>query len=170
MNYKTNCERISSELIPYLDGRANAAEQSAVESHAAVCPACRERIEEFRKLFGVLNQMPAIEPSAAFDARVRERISAEPRGSLFDWLVPAPRLAFALAILLALSVWMGKFPTAENSVATAQSEQDFHVIKDLGVLENYDVLKGFDALSELPVATQEPDHSQPDQHQKDGQI
>ena len=50
MNYKTNCERISSELIPYLDGRANAAEQSAVESHAAVCPACRERIEEFRKL------------------------------------------------------------------------------------------------------------------------
>jgi len=84
--------------------------------------------------------------------------------------VPAPRLAFALAILLALSVWMGKFPTAENAVATAQSEQDFHVIKDLGVLENYDVLKGFDALSELPVSTQEPEQTQQDQQPKDGQI
>ncbi|MFZ0037953.1 MAG: zf-HC2 domain-containing protein [Candidatus Acidiferrales bacterium] len=170
MTYKVNCERISSAMIPYLDGRASAAEQSAVESHAAVCPECRERIEEFRKLFGVLNEMPLIEPSGAFDARLRERISAEPRRNVFDWFMPAPRLAFALAMLLALSVWMGKFQQADNSVATSQSEQDFHVIKDLGVLENYDVLKGFDALSELPVSTQEPAQPQQEQPQKDGQI
>jgi anti-sigma factor RsiW len=170
MNYTVNCDRISSAMIPYLDGRASAAEQSAVEAHAAVCPLCRERIEEFRKLFGVLNEMPMIEPSGAFDPRVRQRIAAEPRRSAFEWLLPAPRLAFALAMLLVVSVWIGKFQPADNSVATSQSEQDFHVIKDLGVLENYDVLKSFDALSELPVAAQEPAQTQQEQPQKDGQI
>jgi anti-sigma factor RsiW len=169
MNYKVNCERISTALVPYLDGRASAAEQSAVEAHAAVCPACRERIEEFRQLFGVLNEMPVVQPSVAFDARLRERISEEPRPSFLQWL-PAPRFAFALAMLLALSIWMGKFQPAENSAVSAQSEQDFHVIKDLGVLENYDVLKGFDALSELPVSTQQPAQTDQDQQQKDGQI
>ena len=170
MNYELNCERISSALIPYLDGRASVAEQRAVEAHAAVCPACHERIEDFRRLVGVLDEMPVIEPSVAFNARLREKIAAEPRQSWFWWFAPSPRLAFSLAMLLALSVWMGKFQPADNTVATTQSEQDFHAIKDLGVLENYDVLKSFDALSELPVAAQEPSETPQDQHQKDGQI
>jgi anti-sigma factor RsiW len=169
MNYQLNCERISSALIPYLDGRASVAEQRAVEAHAAVCVACHERIEEFRRLSGVLNEMPAIEPSPAFNARLREKIAAEPRPGWFWWFAPSPRLAFSLAMLLALSVWMGKLQPVDNSVATIQSEQDFHAIKDLGVLENYDVLKSFDALSELPVAAQEPSDA-PQEQQKDGQI
>jgi len=168
MSYEVNCERISSALIPYLDGRASAAEQRAVEAHAAICPACHERIEEFRRLFGVLNEMPAIEPSAAFNARLRERLAAEPRPNFFRWFLPAPRLAFALAMLLALFLWMGRFQPVDT--ATAQSEQDFHAIKDLGVLENYEMLKSLDALSELPVAAQEPANAPQDQQQKDGQI
>jgi anti-sigma factor RsiW len=170
MNYKVNCERISSALIPYLDGRANTSEQSSVEAHAAVCADCRERIEEFRQLYSVLNEMPVVQPSVAFAARVREHIAAEPQRNWFQWLMPAPRLAFALAMLLALSVWMAKFQSSDNSATSAQSEQDFHVIKDLGVLENYDVLKGFDALSELPVSTQPPAQTDQDQQPKDGQI
>ena len=170
MTYKVNCERVSFALIPYLDGRASPSEQSAVEAHAAVCPECHERIEEFRQLYSVLNEMPVVEPSLAFDARLRQRIAAEPQRQWFQWLLPAPRLAFALAMLLALSVWMGKFQQSDNSAASAQSEQDFHVIKDLGVLENYDVLKGFDALSELPVSTQPPAQTDQDQQPKDGQI
>ena len=172
MKYEVNCERISSTLIPYLDGRASADDQRAVEAHASICPACRQRIEEYRCLSGVLDELPIIEPSAAFNARLRETIAAEPRPGWFAWFMPSPRLAFALAMLLALSVWMGKVqPPADTAVATSQSEQDFHVIKDLGVLENYDVLKGFDALSELPVAAQEQQSQTPqDQQQKDGQI
>ena len=81
MKYETNCERISDSLIPYLDGRASAAEQREVEAHAAVCAACKTRIEEFRSLSVVLDELPRMQPSVAFDARVRQSIAAEPRAS-----------------------------------------------------------------------------------------
>ena len=51
---------------------------------------------------------------------------------------------------MALSVWFARVPT---DVTTAQSDQEFKMIRDLRVLENYDVLKDFSALSELPPAT-----------------
>ncbi len=149
------CEDISRELVAYLDRRANSAERRAVEEHLGACEACRARAEDFRKLWGVLDQMPVIEPSAGFDARLRPRAEAEPRPRWFAWLVPSPRLAFSMALLVALAVWMARLPgnPAPNSTAV-QAEQaqqeDFNAIKDLGVLENYEVLTKFDALSELP--------------------
>jgi len=145
------CEDISNELIAYLDRRANSAERRAVEDHLAGCAACRERAEEFRALWGALDGMPVIEPSPGFDARVRQRVTAEPRPGWFAWLVPQPRLAFSLAMLLALGVWMARLPNRAGYGAPTEQE-DFNAIKDLGVLENYEVLMKFDALSELPAA------------------
>ena len=111
------CEDISKELIAYLDRRANSAERRAVEEHLGACAACRARAEDFRKLWGVLDEMPVIEPSLGFDARLRARAAAEPRPRWFGWLVPQPRLAFSMAFLLALSVWMARLPgTAAPSV------------------------------------------------------
>ena len=154
MKYETNCERITESLISYLDGRAKAAEQREVEAHAAVCAACKTRIEEFRRVSVVLDELPVIAPSGAFDAHLRQRIADEPHPSRLGWLIPAPRLAFSLACLLALSVWTASFEPRlpESPANSAQSEQDFRLIKDLDVLENYDVVKNFDALSELPAA------------------
>lgn len=154
MKYETNCERISESLISYLDGRANAAEQHEVEAHAVVCSACKTRIAEFRSLSVVLDELPKMQPSGAFDAHVRQRIAGEPRTLRFGWLIPAPRLAFSLAALLSFSVWTASLEprVPEAPANSAQSEQDFRLIKDLDVLENYDVVKNFDALSELPAA------------------
>jgi len=98
--------------------------------------------------------VPLVEPSLSFDARIRARIAEEPRRRWVGWLVPQPRLAFAMALLLALSVWMAKLPREGSPVGTEQ--QDFEAIKDLGVLENYDVLSKFDALSEVPVDATAP--------------
>jgi predicted anti-sigma-YlaC factor YlaD len=163
MKDQVSCERVSAALVPYLDGRATVNEQTLVESHVAECGACRTRLEEFGRLMGVLDELPPMQPSPSFDARVRQRISTTPREGWFGWLMPAPRLAFSLALLMCLFVWMGKFEgpammEGSGVTATTQSDQDFRAIRDLGVLENYDVLKGFDALSELPVP---PPRSQP---------
>jgi hypothetical protein len=98
----------------------------------------------------VLDEVPLVEPSLSFDARIRARIAEEPRRGWLGWLVPQPRLAFAMTLLLALSVWMANLPPREGSAAGTE-QQDFEAIKDLGVLENYDVLSKFDALSEVPV-------------------
>ena len=152
-----NCEHIASGLIPYLEGRATHKEKREVEAHLAGCAACRMRAEEFRKLWSVLDEAPITEPSLGFDGRIRQRIAAEPRRGFLDWLLPAPRLVFSLAALLALSILLTKLPPAQSDYSTTISpEKDYQMIKDLGVLENYDVLSNFDALSELPVVRRTP--------------
>jgi anti-sigma factor RsiW len=160
------CEDVSKELIGYLDRRANSAERRQVEEHFTECAACRTRAEEFRHLWSVLEEVPSVEPSFGFDARVRQRVAAEPRPRWFGF-VPQPRLAFSMALLLALSVWMAKLPQPnESPVATAaqtESEQ-FQAIKDLGVLDNYEVLTKFDALSELNPPAAEPIEKLPRSH------
>ena len=95
-----------------------------------------------------------IEPSAAFDVRVRARVAAEPvKQSWWAAFLPAPRGAFAAALLLLASVWLGTRP-----VPQAQIAED-----DIPVLENYDVLSNFDPLTELPQPVQADDATQPNQ-------
>src|SRR2546427_446316 len=103
-----NCTRIETNLMAYLDGRSNAGERREIEAHLKTCPLCRERAEEFRSVSSLLEELPQIEPSAAFDVRVRARVAAEPesRGWL-AWLTPSPRAAFAAMLLLALPLALG---------------------------------------------------------------
>jgi anti-sigma factor RsiW len=156
------CEDVSKELIAYLDGRASSAEREKVEGHLAGCAACRSRAEEMRKVSMLLGEVPAIEPSFGFDARVRQRVAAEPRRGWFGRLVPAPRPAFAVALLIALTVLVAKLPSNRAPVGTTatasaqEQEEDFNAIKNLGVLENYDVLTKFDALAEAPATSSQP--------------
>ncbi|MHB8754881.1 MAG: anti-sigma factor family protein [Candidatus Acidiferrales bacterium] len=151
-----SCEKISNALIAYLDGRASSEDRSVVEAHLKLCTACQERAEEFRRLWQVMAEVPGVEPSLGFDARLRQRIAAAPRPKFWAWMLPAPRFAFSVALLVALSVWVGgRQPRSVSpQIATANSEEQFRMIKDLGVLENYDVLSNFDALSDLPASTQ----------------
>ena len=148
-----NCQRIENNLIAYLDGKANPSQRREVETHLAECAACRERAEQFRALWGVLDELPVISPSPSFDAAVRAHVLREPRRAGFwSWLVPSPRVAFAVTALVVFSVWLSSLPPAHPpaAVAVQSSEADFKMIEDLPVLENYDVLANFDALSELP--------------------
>jgi anti-sigma factor RsiW len=165
------CEDVSKELIAYLDRRANSAERHNVEEHLSACSDCRTRAEELRRLWNVLDEVPMVEPSLGFDARMRARIAEEPRPRWFNWLVPQPRLAFSMALLLALSVWMVQRPQDNSGLAAQSEHEQFQVIKNLDVLENYDVLSKFDALDEVPLEpTPAPaDQAQPnDQQQDDG--
>jgi anti-sigma factor RsiW len=163
------CEDVSNELIAYLDRRANSAERRDVEEHIAVCAGCRTRAEEFRKLWSVLDEVPAIEPSFAFDARLRQRVAAEPRRNWLAWLVPQPRLAFSMVMLIALSVWMATLAPPVPVDTETSTKQQFEMIKDLGVLENYDVLTKLDALSELtPAAAQSVEPKNGKSQQDDG--
>lgn len=163
------CEEVSKGLIAYLDMRMDSAERHEVEEHLVNCAACRARAEEFRSVSSLLGEMPSIEPSFGFDARVRQRVAAEPRRTWLSWFVPQPRLALAAVLLIALTVWVAKLPSSNTGTTaptteTASTEQDFNAIKDLGVLENYDVVTKMDALSELvPAAAQQTEKSEPDQ-------
>jgi len=158
-----SCEKISNGLIAYLDGRANREERRDVEGHLESCAVCRERVEDFRRLWRVMDEVPAIEPSLDFDARLRQRLAAEPQRKTWGWFIPAPRLSFAVALLALLTVWIAARPQSNYTGASAGSEEQFRMINDLGVLENYEVLKNFDPLSDLPAAQEIHDQSQPQQ-------
>jgi anti-sigma factor RsiW len=152
-----NCQRMEKNLIAYLDGKASVSERRKVEAHLAECGECRERAEQFRVLWGVLDEWPAPPPSANFDSRVLANVAQAPaRGSFWAWLVPSPRAAFALTVVVLLSVWLSSMrPSRPAQVVVAQTsggEADFKMIEDLPVLEDYDVLSNFDALSYLPAS------------------
>jgi anti-sigma factor RsiW len=123
-----------------VDGRLKESERRGMEAHLAACAACRLRVNEFRAVTGLLDELPQIEPSAAFDMRVRARVAAEPvKQSWWAWFTPSPRVAFATSLLLLGTVWIG---VNSNQPSIAQ--------EDLPVLENYDVLSNFEPLTELP--------------------
>ena len=162
---QAKCTALESKLVEYLDGRAQPAERHAVEQHLAGCASCRTRAEEFRALSTVLDDLPLISPSPSFDSALRARIAAEPaRRGFWSWM-PSPRLAFAVTVLVAISVWLSSTPhkitnppvaVAVNQVTQVPAESDFGMIRDLPVLENFDVVSKFDALSELPEASSGP--------------
>jgi anti-sigma factor RsiW len=162
-----NCGHMEKKLVGYLDGNLAIAERRQMEAHLAICTACQERAAEFRSVWDVLDELPALEPSTAFDNRVRQRVRQEPiKAGFWSWIVPSPRMAFAVTALLIASIWLSSFQPGRLAVThppvgpTVQNtEAEFGMIKDLPVLEDYDVVTSFDALSELPA--QQTSQSQP---------
>ena len=148
-----SCSRMENRILPYVDGRLKESERRKMEAHLATCVACRLRVNEFRAVTGLLDELPQIEPSAAFDVRVRARVAAEPvKQSWWAWFTPSPRVAFAASLLLLATVWIG-----------ANSNQPSIAQEDLPVLENYDVLSNFEPLTELPQPVQADETNQQNQ-------
>ena len=150
-----SCNRMESRILPYVDGRLKESERLEVEKHLAACAACRLRVNEFRAVSGLLEELPVIEPSEAFDLRVHARVAAEPvKQSWWAWFAPAPRVAFAASLLLLATVWIG-IHSGSNQPQIAQ--------EDIPVLENYDVLSNFEPLTELPPPVQADEATQQNQ-------
>ena len=164
-----SCGRMEKQMMPFVDGRLKASEQREVEAHLAACAACRVRVNEFRAVSGLLDELPRIEPSGAFDARVRARVAAEPvKQSWWSVFAPSPRAAFAASMLLLATIWIGSHSSTVSTTdggsngTTAQSSIDPN---DLPVLENYDILANFEPLTELPQPVQGDDSDEVDGNQ-----
>jgi anti-sigma factor RsiW len=145
---------MEKQMLPYVDGRLKESERAEVGKHLEGCAACRVRVNAFRAVGSLLDELPQIEPSGAFDVRVHARMAAEPRKSgWMTWLRPSPRVAFAASLLVVATVWVATHPSDRvTPTDEAQIEQN------LPVLENYDVLSDFGALTDLSQAqTSQPD-------------
>ena len=147
-----SCSRMEKWMLPYVDGRLKGSEASEVEKHLAACAACRLRVNEFRVVSGLIDELPQIEPSPAFDLRVHARVAAEPvKKSWWAWYTPSPRIAFAASALLLAAIWMGSQKDGASRTDDAQIQR---INQDLPVLENYDVISTFEPLNELPQPVQ----------------
>jgi anti-sigma factor RsiW len=154
---------METRLLEYIDGRLKEKEQREMEKHLAACPACTVRVNEFRSVSSLLDELPQIEPSAAFDVRVRARIAAEPvKQDWWSWLGAAPRILVAASMLLLATVWVGhRQPDGANTASSnGRDETQIMQDQDLSVLENYDVLANFEPLTELPQPVSADDSSE----------
>jgi anti-sigma factor RsiW len=143
-----SCEKMESRILGYVDGRLKESERPEVEKHLATCAPCRVRAEEFRAVSGLLDELPVIEPSPAFDARVHALVAAEPvKTNWWAWLRVSPRVAFVASMLLLATVWLGYH--SRQTVLPVQVD-DAEMMQDLPVLEDHDVLTNFEPLKELP--------------------
>jgi anti-sigma factor RsiW len=145
-----SCARMENKVLPYVDGRLKQSEALEMEKHLLACPACSLRVNEFRAVSGLLDELPVIEPSAAFDVRVRARVAAEPvKESWWAWFAPSPRVAFAASLLLLAIVWLGSRPVERPVIA----EQDLPVVENA----DYDVISNFAPLADLSQAPTDED-------------
>jgi anti-sigma factor RsiW len=133
---------MENKILGYVDGRLKEGERLEMEKHLSTCAPCQLRVTEFSSVHALLDELPMIEPSEAFDLRVRARVAAEPaKQSWWAGFLPSPRVAFAASMLLLGTLWIGTF---SGSIDT-QIDQ-----ADVPVLENYDVISSFEPLTELP--------------------
>lgn len=143
-----SCEKMENRILAYVDGRLKESERPDVEKHLAACAPCRLRVEEFRAVSSLLEELPVIEPSPAFDARVRALVAAEPvKTNWWAWLRVPPRVAFAASALLVASLVFGYRSRIAEPVVHVDDAQ---MMQDLPVLEDHDVLTNFEPLKELP--------------------
>jgi anti-sigma factor RsiW len=144
---------MEGRILEFVDGRLKEGERLEVQKHLESCGVCRLRVQEFSTVSRLLDELPMIEPSPAFDARVHALIAAEPVKT--NWwtlsFLPSPRVALAAAMLLVASVWVNMHqPNMTNNAPQGQINA-----QDLPVLENYDVLANFEPLTELPQPVQD---------------
>jgi len=156
---------MESRILGYMDGRLKENQRIEVEKHLAGCALCRLRVEEFSAISGLLDELPRIEPSPEFDARVHALVAAEPapKASWWAWLHFSPRIALAASFLLVMALYLG-YGTDKGRVEVPPDDQA--MMQDLPVLEDHDVLQNFEPLKILPAPVQADDASDTEQQQQ----
>ena len=155
-----SCSRMEKKIMGYVDGRLKEGERLEMEKHLETCAACRVRVNEFRAVNVLLDELPGIEPSAAFDLRVHARVAAEPaKQGWWAWFAPSPRVAFAASMLLLATVWIGS-RSADVNLSAADVDK---INQNMQLLENYDVISDFAPLTELPPPVQADETDQQNQ-------
>jgi anti-sigma factor RsiW len=154
---------MENKILGYVDGRLKEGERLEMEKHLSTCAACQLRVNQFRAVNVLLDELPTIEPSAAFDIRMQARVAAEPaKQSWWAWFMPAPRVAFAAAMLALAMAWLGSRP-ADTSLNAGDIDK---INQNLPVLENYDVISDFSPLSDLSQQAPDDDPSDSNQSQQ----
>ena len=98
------CVEFAEELVAYLDGEQPSAEHARIEQHVGTCLSCRRELERLRRVRTLLGALPAIDPSAAFQDALWQRLDVAPpaarrRRRTLVWGVPALAAAAALALV-----------------------------------------------------------------------
>jgi anti-sigma factor RsiW len=91
------CPEFEDLILDYCEAAASPADSALLESHIAVCPACRESLAKQQELdLRLAKSFPAPSLSPAFAPRLAARIAAERPTIHFRWL---PRILDGIGYL-----------------------------------------------------------------------
>ena len=159
-----SCTRMENKIMAYVDGRLKESERLEMEKHLDACAKCQLQVNEFRAVSSLLDELPQIEPSAAFDVRVRARVAAEPvKQGWWAWFSPSPRVAFAATLLLLATVWVGYKGGDSPLPGIDQKDADAQMMQEIPTLDDEDVISNFDPLKDLPQPVPADQTNQTDQ-------
>ena len=166
-----NCTHLEQSAIAFLDGKLAPAARRSVEEHLAGCASCRERVQGFASVMGLLGDWHDIQPSPFFQTRLAARLQEEPvyrswwqtlwRDDLERPFRPAARPVFAVAlavVMIVATVLLQYSPApldSEQSGATpgvtlaSAAADDLPLYQELPLLEDYEVLRNFEVLQVL---------------------
>ncbi len=121
MSYQ-NSHPEAERLEALAAGELGGADAAVVESHLVGCTRCRDEVEEWRALFGVLADLPGLEPTPGFADAVMARVVvrslwAERLAAFLRWATPRTTAAWALlaaAMALPALVYAGVFAWLAN--------------------------------------------------------
>lgn len=139
------CGKIQRLIQGYVDGESSAAEQAAVETHAAACADCGQVLAESRQLASWMAATPARTVSADFDRKLREALPQtapvhhghawwERFCVRFEWRLRVPALvtagSLATAIVAAvMAPQLTNAPTNEQRVLLTSALQRHHELR-----------------------------------------
>lgn len=99
-----NCRRAEKLVSRLVDGRLKAGTAARLEEHLRVCPSCARLLADYRQLQSLMAdlRLPEAEPLPYFEQRLRARLGAESKPSL--WAVVERWYAAAVPVFLVVAM------------------------------------------------------------------
>jgi hypothetical protein len=112
-----DCRQFREKHVAFVDDVLPAIEMRAMHHHRAVCPRCSRHDTAIRRSLLLVRNLPRIEPSPDFIARLNERLAQLGPAAQVDIIAPRPQLSSA-ATFAALAA--GVVVVAYMAVQTSQ--------------------------------------------------
>lgn len=140
-----NCPRKDVEWFTrHAAGQLSAPETAAFDAHLRECAECRGAAEQYRTVWGALDEWPGVPVSDDFDRRLHARIAAadaEPWWTVpsmhISWR-PAISVAAACAAVLIIFLLQGPFLATWTGTQTVQQKVDIDQVES--ALDDVDML------------------------------
>src|SRR6187455_1334329 len=95
-----DCKKIQPLLSEYVDGALSDAMAWNVKMHVSSCAVCAQVADELRATANLLSALPALEPSANFEAMLAKRLANQ--------VLTPHRPTFAERLRSGLSEWLSR--------------------------------------------------------------
>lgn len=157
------CQDIKKLIPEYIENDLQPKQNHIVAEHLLDCQVCRHEVETMKKTWGLLTQLPGLEPNPNYISRFWTELSLRQQPwhekaleTILGYL-PQRRLAPALATACLVLI-MGLF-AVKNYLYISKSEEalanlnqdDLEMVEFVDLAENYDIIEEIEFLEDLEI-------------------